>query len=357
MDANLDSPNSNTNTITTTTPSNDVVSLETNNDDDNGYYYDDSNYSTPYASAPSSPLNQTTSFFFHSAPTSPMHYGLTIDDGTGRSAIAPATSDASSSAASFEFEFEFSYRFDSTNSPEIGESMSTADELFLNGQIRPMKLSAHLNTNQDDEIRIPRDLRLRSKSRRRTRSMSPFRNTTPFDWLTESTPEKTSEIEMDGEKIEENVTKNGEQSSSSSRCSSAGRSSKRWLFLKDFLRSKSEGRSNSKFWQNISFSPAKEKKTNGDAAVAESAVEAKKSGGGGGGKEGQVKKAAAAAKRRSAHEMHYAAKRAEAEEMRKKTYLPYRQGLFGCIGFHSSNGYGGGVLHGFARVLNPVSSR
>ncbi|KAF5953209.1 hypothetical protein HYC85_011153 [Camellia sinensis] len=34
----------------------------------------------------------------------------------------------------------------------------------------------------------------------------------------------------------------------------------------------------------------------------------------------------------SAHELHYTANRAQAKEMKKKTFLPYRQGLLGCLG-------------------------
>ncbi|XP_039126871.1 uncharacterized protein LOC120263013 [Dioscorea cayenensis subsp. rotundata] len=37
---------------------------------------------------------------------------------------------------------------------------------------------------------------------------------------------------------------------------------------------------------------------------------------------------------RSAHEKHYTANRAAAEELKKKTALPYRQGLFGCLRFN-----------------------
>ncbi|KAK8659920.1 hypothetical protein V6N13_030110 [Hibiscus sabdariffa] len=48
-------------------------------------------------------------------------------------------------------------------------------------------------------------------------------------------------------------------SASSSWSSSAGRSSKRWVFLKDFLRSKSEGRSNNRLWSTISFSPTRQR--------------------------------------------------------------------------------------------------
>lgn len=59
-------------------------------------------------------------------------------------------------------------------------------------------------------------------------------------------------------------------------------------------------------------------------------------------------------RRRSAHEVHYTAKRAQAAEMKKKTFLPYRQGLLGYLGF-SSKSYA--AFSGFTRNLNPISSR
>ena len=150
-------------------------------------------------------------------------------------------------------------------------------------------------------------------------------------------------------------------SASSSRSSSAGRSSKRWVFLKDFLRSKSEGRSNNKFWSTISFSPTKEKKPGSTSSGVVQESKEKLSNVSSGGSENQRssknKPVNGIGKRRvppSPHELHYTANRAQAEEMRKKTFLPYRQGLLGCLGF-SSKGYG--AMNGLARALNPVSSR
>uniref|UniRef100_A0A7N0T1Q6 Uncharacterized protein n=1 Tax=Kalanchoe fedtschenkoi TaxID=63787 RepID=A0A7N0T1Q6_KALFE len=35
----------------------------------------------------------------------------------------------------------------------------------------------------------------------------------------------------------------------------------------------------------------------------------------------------------SAHELHYTLNRTASEEMRRRTYLPYKQGLLGCLGF------------------------
>ncbi|KAL5063452.1 hypothetical protein RYX36_025189 [Vicia faba] len=47
------------------------------------------------------------------------------------------------SSVPLSYEFEFSARFGSTGSA-VPSSMTSANELFLNGQIRPMKLSSHL---------------------------------------------------------------------------------------------------------------------------------------------------------------------------------------------------------------------
>lgn len=40
----------------------------------------------------------------------------------------------------------------------------------------------------------------------------------------------------------------------------------------------------------------------------------------------------------SAHELHYKLNRAVSQEMRKKTFLPYKQGLLGCLGFVPGGG-------------------
>ncbi|XP_030450101.2 uncharacterized protein LOC115672433 [Syzygium oleosum] len=48
----------------------------------------------------------------------------------------------------------------------------------------------------------------------------------------------------------------------------------------------------------------------------------------------------------SAHELHYTLNRAVSEEMKKKTTLPYKHGLLGCLGFNPPPG-----VHDLARVL------
>jgi hypothetical protein len=363
----------------------------------------DSNCSTPYVSAPSSPGRgggPITSGYFYSAPASPLHFSITAS-----SSSSYHHQTTNSNVVPLSYEFEFSARFGSTGSASSG-SMTSADELFLNGQIRPMKLSSHLERPQvlaplldleeeeeeeddDDDCVVVRgrDLRLRDKSvRRRTRSMSPLRNNTHLEW-TENEEEHNKNVvigseiedeknnvngcsEMENVKVDEmlgleriEIITTPSDSASSSRSSSAGRSSKRWVFLKDFLRSKSEGRSNNKFWSTISFSPIKDKKSNSNnqnlqpQMRKEKSCNSQRNGSSSWSKKMTGKPMNGIGKRRvpaSPHELHYKANRAQAEELRKKTFLPYRQGLLGCLGF-SSKGYG--AMNGFARALNPVSSR
>ncbi|XP_072997975.1 uncharacterized protein [Typha latifolia] len=338
--------------------------------------YGDSTCSTPYVSAPSSPSRDPTPSgpgFFYSAPTSPVH--------SSSSFVLDSPSDS---------EFEFSARFPLSSASAAG-SMSSADELFFNGQIRPMRLSSHLlqpqalpplpdiDDNREDEARLEqrtaeisargRDLKLRSRSiHRRARSHSPLRNA-PLHWQIEGSgggdrDDKASDLDPDPDpkQIDETTppipaAASRSSSSSSTSSSSSSRSSKRWIFLKDLLhRSKSEGRSTNakeRFWHSISFAPSssKERSKPPPSPTPTRISESEKT---------KPRKPAAngsVGRRRrapSAHERLYAANRAQAEEMRRRTFLPYRQGLLGCLGF-SSRSYG--AINGFARGLNAVSSR
>ncbi|KAK4339720.1 hypothetical protein RND71_041182 [Anisodus tanguticus] len=354
---------------------------------DSGIFSDDidSSCSTPYVSAPSSPgRGQPHSGFYYSAPASPMHFILStvsVKNNASNTSIISSPSE----------DFDFSARLTASGADNGGGadgSMSSADELFLNGQIRPMKLSTHLkrpqvlaplldldeNEDEDEKGFRGRDnLKLRNRSlRRRTRSMSPLR-TTSFEWQEEldevvvvkEKPKDNEEIINIKQDDEENENETSNEttpcpSGSSSRSSSVGRSSKRWVFLKEFLyRSKSEGRNNThKFWSGISFSPVKDTK---NSSIDTAKLKQKGNTNTNNTKEGKKKfvngSGIGIGKRRvppSPHELHYTTNRAQSEEMRKRTFLPYRQGLLGCLGF-SSKSYG--AMNGFARALNPVSSR
>ncbi|XP_074589038.1 uncharacterized protein LOC141844953 [Curcuma longa] len=337
--------------------------------------------STPFASAPSSPgrggSSTAVAGCFFSAPSSPMHYILSSPSPPYSSAISP--SDPAS--VDFSFDFEFSARFPSLS------TAASADELFLNGQIRPMELSFHLQRRQslaplpdlgvedDEDARDSReaeekevrrrDLMLRSKSvHRRARSLSPLRNL-PF--RRRSHGAANEERGGDGEKAPDrkqieseeapappvSASSRSSSSSSTSSSSSSGRSSKRWIFLKDFLHRKKlvgSGHAKEKLWRAISFSapPERTPQPAESAARREQTTQPRR----------QQRPVNGLGRRRapapSAHEWLYTANRAQAEEMRRRTFLPYRQGLLGCLWF-SSRGYG--AIDGFACSLSHVPSR
>uniref|UniRef100_A0A0D9Z644 Calmodulin-binding protein-like n=1 Tax=Oryza glumipatula TaxID=40148 RepID=A0A0D9Z644_9ORYZ len=351
----------------------------------------DSSCSTPFASAPSSPGRSpaTGGGYFFSAPASPIHHLLLSSSSVASGAVSGAGYGGVGDA-----EFEF-------GGP--GGPMISADELFHNGQIRPLTLPPlpDLDPGSDDDdggggdfrpgpVR-GRELTPRSGSvHRRTRSMSPLRGASPRlkllnalvpapDLGSEPTPSHSAGSEEATPPVTASSRSSSSSStSSSSSSSSSARGSRRWVFLKDMLlhRSKSEpGGAHAhdapakpeKAWQ---FSPSWASSRDRIAAKLRAArsplppqPQSEASSDAGGGEEAQATRGRARGgkgRRRSstvaaAHERLYAARnRAQAEEMRRRTFLPYRQGLLGCLGF-SSRGYG--ALHGFTKTLNPVFSR
>ncbi|KAG8090433.1 hypothetical protein GUJ93_ZPchr0011g28113 [Zizania palustris] len=302
----------------------------------------DSACSTPFVSAPSSPTRDhhfsAHGACFFSAPASPSRGGS-----------------AGKEFGCLDFDFDFSSRFPSPSAA----AMSSADELFHNGQIRPVRLSAILLQPQplptladdhpaqtgegdpavDDVTEVDERGRFRSRSvRRKARSLSPFRT----HWRTPSPAPAPESVEPVATPAASRSSSSSSTASSSSSTSSRG--SRRWAFLKDLLhRSKSDGGKNHhhdtapppppsnsaapKSTPSPSPSPAATARVRGTGRI----------------------------RRRTAHERLYEARRAEADEMRRRTYLPYRQGLllFGCIGL-GSRGYG--AVHGLARGLNAASS-
>ncbi|RLN38950.1 uncharacterized protein C2845_PM01G12820 [Panicum miliaceum] len=347
----------------------------------------DSSCSTPFASAPSSP-GRPLAFgggggggYFFSAPASPIHHLLFS---TSSSASAAAGAGGRVCAGDAEFEF---------GGP--GGPMISADELFHNGQIRPLTLPPlpDLDPGSDDDEdgggrgapARGRNLTPRSASvHRRARSMSPLRGASPRLKLINAlvpapdlgpAPGAAREVAAPPVTASSRSSSSSSTSSSSSAASSA-RGSRRWVFIKDMLlhRSRSEPGSSSAHADDApaaaasagaskperawAFSPswaAREKlaarlRPSRPPPAAEAA----------GGEEARPRGKGRGHRRRSttvaaAHERLYAApNRAQAEEMRRRTFLPYRQGLLGCLGF-SSRGYG--ALHGLTKTLNPVFSR
>ncbi|CAD6203308.1 unnamed protein product [Miscanthus lutarioriparius] len=364
----------------------------------------DSSCSTPFASAPSSPgrphaIGGGGGGYFFSAPASPIHH-LLLSASCSASAT-PGAGVGRGCAGDAEFEF---------GGP--GGPMISADELFHNGQIRPLTLPPlpDLDPGSDDDDdddcgsgrALPtrgRDLTPRSASvHRRARSMSPLRSASPRLKLINALvpapdlgPAAPDATGTHGEEAAPPVTASSRSSSSSSTsssssaASSSARGSRRWVFIRDMLlhRSKSEPGSsssahscdsapgappaagaNNKPERAWPFSPAWVARDRLAARLRPSRAPpaATEAAGGPGGDDAAGSRAQGRGGRRrrsttvaAAHERLYAApNRAQAEEMRRRTFLPYRQGLLGCLGF-SSRGYG--ALHGFTKTLNPVFSR
>ncbi|KAL6654627.1 hypothetical protein ACP70R_008092 [Stipagrostis hirtigluma subsp. patula] len=323
----------------------------------------DSACSTPFVSAPSSPTRDHHPFSGHhhgacffSAPASPTRGG---GGGGGPGCL------------NLDFDFDFSSRFPSPSAA----AMSSADELFHNGQIRPVRLAAALlqpqppaaaplgATGAEDAAAEEADERGRVRSRsvrRKARSMSPFRN----HWRSPSPAPAALESEPTDESAAAATPAASRSSSSSSTASSASstsssRGSRRWGFFKDLLhRSKSDGGKNH-HQRHPAAQPAAPTSPSPAAAPKRSPSPSPSPSPSSAGATARSAAATGRSRRRSAHERLYEARRAEAEEMRRRTYLPYRQGLllFGCIGL-GNRGYG--AVHGLARGLNAaaaVSSR
>ncbi|XP_022772829.1 uncharacterized protein LOC111315409 [Durio zibethinus] len=150
-----------------------------------------------------------------------------------------------------------------------------------------------------------------SSSRRATRSLSTFR-VSEYPW------------EEEEEKQEKHETTSSKQSSLNSEPSFSSTSSKgssrKWR-LKDFLlfRSASEGRATDKDplrkYSSVFFKTPEDNKNSSTRSTDSS------------GSTGSRRKV-------SAHELHYTTNKAVSENMKKKTFLPYKQGILGRLAFN-----------------------
>ncbi|MCL7049958.1 hypothetical protein MKW94_003617 [Papaver nudicaule] len=146
-----------------------------------------------------------------------------------------------------------------------------------------------------------------SSRRRETRSLSPLRVA------------EFSSYEQQRQQEQDSKEKSDSTSSSSSL-----KGSRKWR-IRDFLlfRSASEGRASDKDplrkYTALTRKNEDDKNSSFRSIDSTSSSVSRRKGGG-----GSV----------SAHEMHYKVNRAVIEESKKKTYLPYKPRLFGCIGFN-----------------------
>lgn len=356
----------------------------------------DSNCSTPFMSAPSSP-QRPFNLFSCSAPTSPRSSSSFINGGrddvdqSSSSAFVPCNWEVEAgvpkpSVVDEGFEFDFSGQLDMMIEP----SLSSADELFAGGKIRPLKpplpppISAvdspkppklpmsefrgalspkQRSKSSDDEddpfeaalkktskpkseidrefqsdepnrgrsSKSPRNLRSNSRKKGMSRSLSPLR-VSQFPLQTHQNPNRSSN--------------NGGNSSSSKGVS------RKWR-LKDLLlfRSASEGRATTTgkdpLRKYFSISTAAKKIEEGGKncesfrSVASSSCSSMADVGPVSRRRGQV----------SAHERRYTANRAVAGEMKWKTSLPYKHGFLGCLGLGFNPAF-----HNVSRAFKPFAS-
>lgn len=279
---------------------------------------------SPYLSAPSSP-KRFGEYFCLSAPSSPSRFFAQFD-----STYVLEQQHGHKGKSDAEDDDGFAFFVD-----EESKSPRSAEELFDGGKIKPLneddlsdsvkspllpaveprrsskakgkKKEGDLKGEEVEEERRGRDRSVCSSSSRSrvTRSLSPCNRISHYTW------------DEEPNKVQEN--KEGSVSNAVS-LSSSSKSSRKWR-LRDFLlfRSASEGRGSSK--DPLRKFPAFYKKPQDPKTSIPNPSP---------GPRPRRKEPL------SAHELHYARKKAESEDLKKKTYLPYKQGILGRLaGFGS----------------------
>ncbi|THU52197.1 hypothetical protein C4D60_Mb10t01460 [Musa balbisiana] len=352
-------------------------------------FHFDSACTSPYVSAPSSPKRSGDpfNFFRHytSAPTSPTRASAIYAHFNAISSTNSLSPPAAASGVPFDWEekpgtpksrgsspakdeqedvldfaFDFSGHLDKQGLPVL----TTADELFEEGKIRPLKPPPRLQYRVTDDgssvASSPRSPKQRdlwsprhrgrggrgeqidpftaamveatrdrgrattptspsfssSRSRKGSRSLSPFRGGVSFFKTTPNSPPATAST----------------ASLKSGGGGGGGGGSKKWR-LKDLLlfRSASEGRATG----NRSKDPLRKYTLlpSSSSSIKKSVTEdPKNSSFRSTDSSGSIRRGSGHFA--SSHQMHYAANRAATEELKKKTALPYRQSLFGCLRFN-----------------------
>lgn len=283
--------------------------------------------SSPYLSAPSSP--KRFGEYYLSAPTSPSRISQLYSEFEYFASIADSsTIEAAENTTNNDDEEDDGSNFAFFVSRESEKSSRSAEELFDGGKIKAMKAENMLpslsnkNPVLETEQRRGRDrnrattasttLSSSNSGRRVSRSHSPFRKphyTLESEQLQQQQAQSNKEESKSSAKL--SLSNSGASISSSS---GSSKGSRRWS-LKDFLlfRSASEGRGSSKDALNKYPVAFKKNEVEVRSSSFRSSDRTRR--------KGPV----------SAHEFHYAMKKAESDDMRKKTFLPYKQGILGRL--------------------------
>uniref|UniRef100_A0A7N0SZ98 Calmodulin-binding protein n=1 Tax=Kalanchoe fedtschenkoi TaxID=63787 RepID=A0A7N0SZ98_KALFE len=321
----------------------------------------DSGCSTPYITAPSSPPRLTSATFFsqfdHNPSLKDANFGF------------PPTSSPPKHFPDTDFAFHFAEKFH--------DAPLSAEELFDHGKIKPfkpVKPPADLQTSElGTESETEQGGYVAFKTANSSPRSSPKRKAKGID-LSPSSDDvlgtrRSAKREFNYHKQE--INQINESSSSSSSSSSTFKLNKARSFspfpVSDILfdddakqsttKAPQKSTSSSSFWNSFSVAKAYRKwklkdllfrsasegrstdKVTVDTALMRYAILTKKdhsnnhvrassdgSRSGSGRRPGGVPI--------SAHELHYTANRAASEELKKKTFLPYKQSLLGCLGYN-----------------------
>ncbi|GAA0149266.1 hypothetical protein LIER_36895 [Lithospermum erythrorhizon] len=279
---------------------------------------------SPYLSAPSTPRG-FGDYYYTSAPTSPSRLSEFYQEFDGFKSFD-------------DFAFDVSQ--------ELDETSVSAEDLFDGGMIKPMQhplptpqpssSSKHiLDISEQEKIpSVSPNLRLSSRNKNenmdnhfgrtnkgtperasRGRERNPSLASSSRRAARSVSPLRVSQYPWEEEKQKQTSTEANPSSSSTLTASSSGKGQKKWR-LKDFFlfRSASEGRASDKdgLKNYISLFRGAENNatTNGSSSRRRNSTQI------------------------SAHELHYTANRAKKEELKKKTFLPYKPGFFGRIQFN-----------------------
>ncbi|XP_045788962.1 uncharacterized protein LOC123884016 [Trifolium pratense] len=269
------------------------------------------NCSSPYITAPSSPQHFPNNFFKHH--DQPINTNNQEDE-----------------------DFEFTH---------LQRSSLSADELFHAGKILPLNLISPSHPHHETEQKLVQKLqqqqeqedeenlsqhqqqnKLSGKERSSSFSFPSCRKNTKYSKLIEEV--EIFSQEKDKSSSKNNNLKQSETATVSSFSSFLSTISiskgyyRKWR-IKDFLlfRSASEGRASDK-------DPLRKYRVLSKTTAYEDVT---------GSSFRSVENSGSVSKRRkpvSAHELHYTLNRAASEELKRKTMLPYKQGLLGCLGFN-----------------------
>ncbi|KAL5070912.1 hypothetical protein RYX36_021799 [Vicia faba] len=215
-----------------------------------------------------------------------------------------------------DFEFNFN-----TN---LQTSHLSADELFHAGKILPLNLIPPHHHHQEQQVT---DQKLVQQQQQQQNKLCVRERSSSFSFPTCRDHRKYTKLSYGNKGSTSSANNNIKQSETSSFSSflstiSFSKGYRKWRF-KDFLlfRSASEGRGSDR-------DPLRKYKVLSKTTVYEDVGESSFR---------SVENSGSVSKRRkpvSAHELHYTLNRAASEELKRKTMLPYKQGLLGCLGFN-----------------------